>query len=135
LNSGGAEFASDSPPLVHTIVFYVCFVPVKEGGEMLVLSRRKGETITIGENITVSVIKLEGDRVRLGIYAPNDVPILRGELERRLTAPVEDAKQVSANKSARSSKENSPLKRAGAERAESAHRTSRRAGNYPVQEL
>jgi carbon storage regulator len=50
---------------------------------MLVLSRRENEQIKLGDSIVVTVVKLAGDRVRLGINAPSDVLVLRGELERR----------------------------------------------------
>lgn len=50
---------------------------------MLVLSRKRGETIVIDGDITVSVIAIEGSRVRLGFSAPPEVPILRGELQPR----------------------------------------------------
>jgi carbon storage regulator len=50
---------------------------------MLVLSRREAERITLGDSIVVTVVKVAGDRVRLGIEAPADVLVLRGELERR----------------------------------------------------
>ncbi len=50
---------------------------------MLVLSRRESERIRLGESIVVTVVKLAGDRVRLGIEAPSDVLVLRDELERR----------------------------------------------------
>ena len=53
---------------------------------MLVLSRRESERIRLGDSIVVTVVKVAGDRVRLGIEAPADVLVLRGELERR---PVE----------------------------------------------
>lgn len=48
---------------------------------MLVLSRRESERIKLGESIVVTVIRVAGDRVRLGIEAPSDVLVLRGELE------------------------------------------------------
>lgn len=47
---------------------------------MLVLTRKEGEQIHIGNDITVTVTLVQGDRVRLGIEAPRDVTILRGEL-------------------------------------------------------
>ena len=50
---------------------------------MLVLSRRENERIRLGDSIVVTVVKVGGDRVRLGIEAPSDVLVLRGELERR----------------------------------------------------
>jgi carbon storage regulator len=55
---------------------------------MLVLSRRESERIRLGDSIVVTIVKLAGDRVRLGIEAPADMLILRGELERRPTEPV-----------------------------------------------
>lgn len=48
---------------------------------MLVLSRKVGQRIVIGDNITVVVNKIQGNRVTLGIKAPDDVNIHRGELE------------------------------------------------------
>jgi carbon storage regulator len=50
---------------------------------MLVLSRRESERIRLGDSIVVTVVKVAGDRVRLGIEAPADMLVLRGELERR----------------------------------------------------
>jgi carbon storage regulator len=47
---------------------------------MLVLSRKVGETLVIDGNITVEVIKVQGNRITLGIAAPSDVKVLRGEL-------------------------------------------------------
>ena len=48
---------------------------------MLVLSRKVGERIVIGDNITVVVQRVSGGRVSLAIEAPQDVRILRGELD------------------------------------------------------
>ena len=47
---------------------------------MLVLSRKKDEKIVIGENITLMVIEIRGDKVRLGIDAPRDVAVHREEV-------------------------------------------------------
>jgi len=47
---------------------------------MLVLSRKSQESITIGGNITVRIISIRGNTVRLGIEAPQEVSILRSEL-------------------------------------------------------
>lgn len=47
---------------------------------MLVLSRKLGEKIHIGENITVTVVEIDRGKIRLGIEAPRDVPIFRQEL-------------------------------------------------------
>lgn len=47
---------------------------------MLVLSRHKGEEIVIGDTIRVVIIDVRGDKVRLGIEAPADVPVHRREV-------------------------------------------------------
>ncbi len=47
---------------------------------MLVLSRKPGEKLQIGDNITVTVLEVHGRVVRLGIDAPGSVRVLRGEL-------------------------------------------------------
>ena len=47
---------------------------------MLVLSRKAGEVLSIGPDITIEVVAVEGDRVRLGINAPRDTRIFRKEL-------------------------------------------------------
>jgi carbon storage regulator len=51
-----------------------------EGGDMLVLSRKLGEKIFIGENICITVVDIDRGKIRLGIEAPRDVPIYRQEL-------------------------------------------------------
>jgi carbon storage regulator CsrA len=48
---------------------------------MLVLTRKVGERIQIGDNVTIVVTKCAGNRVTLGIEAPKNVRIIRGELE------------------------------------------------------
>lgn len=50
---------------------------------MLVLSRRESERIRVGDSIVVTVVRVSGDKVRLGIEAPDDVLVLREELEPR----------------------------------------------------
>lgn len=53
---------------------------------MLVLSRREREQIKLGDSIVVTVVRVSGDRVRLGINAPPEVVVLRGELEPQAAA-------------------------------------------------
>jgi carbon storage regulator len=48
---------------------------------MLVLSRRESERIKLGNSIILTVIRVSGDRVRLGIEAPADIVVLREELQ------------------------------------------------------
>jgi len=50
---------------------------------MLVLARKRGEEIRIGSAITLVVLEVVGNRVKLGIQAPGDVPILRSEMKRK----------------------------------------------------
>lgn len=50
---------------------------------MLVLSRKERERIRLGDSIVVTVVRLAGDKVRLGIEAPQDLVVLRDELEPR----------------------------------------------------
>ncbi|MCF6096386.1 carbon storage regulator CsrA [Thermovorax subterraneus] len=47
---------------------------------MLVLSRKKGEKLLIGDEVEITVLEIDGDRVKLGIKAPKGVKILRAEL-------------------------------------------------------
>lgn len=47
---------------------------------MLVLSRKKNEQIIVGDHIVITVVEVRGDRVRLGIEAPQEIPIHRNEV-------------------------------------------------------
>jgi carbon storage regulator len=47
---------------------------------MLVLSRKRGEVVVIGENIEVTVLEVHGDRVKLGLRGPAEVPFRREEI-------------------------------------------------------
>ncbi len=47
---------------------------------MLVLTRKKGQKITILDNIEISVLEIKGDSIRLGIKAPSIIPVYRSEL-------------------------------------------------------
>jgi carbon storage regulator len=51
---------------------------------MLVLTRRVGEKLVIGDNVTVSVLGLKGHQVRIGIDAPRDVKVNREEIHQRI---------------------------------------------------
>lgn len=52
----------------------------EEALSMLVLSRKKNESIVIDDNIIVTVVEIRGDKVRLGIQAPKEVPVHRSEV-------------------------------------------------------
>lgn len=65
---------------------------------MLILQRKPGEALRIGNDITVSIVSIDGGRVRLAIDAPTDIPILRSELVETIAANQESVvEQVSAN--------------------------------------
>lgn len=63
---------------------------------MLILQRKAGESLLIGEDITVRVVSVDGTRVRLAIAAPEDVPILRSELVIAAAANRDSAMEESA---------------------------------------
>ncbi|MEZ5465687.1 MAG: carbon storage regulator CsrA [Lysobacteraceae bacterium] len=64
---------------------------------MLILTRRVGETLMVGDQITVTVLGVKGNQVRLGINAPRDVAVHREEIYQRIQhedgepAPVDSA--------------------------------------------
>lgn len=63
---------------------------------MLILQRKAGESLVIGGDITVSVVSVDGMRVRLAITAPDDVSILRSELITAAKANRDSAMEESA---------------------------------------
>ena len=58
---------------------------------MLVLTRRPGQSIMVGDNVELVVVRIEGDRVVLGIDAPREVRVVRAELLRDVEAEVQAA--------------------------------------------
>ncbi len=53
---------------------------------MLILSRKAGEKVVIDGNITLEIVRIQGNRVTVGIAAPSNVKILRGELDEHPSA-------------------------------------------------
>lgn len=51
---------------------------------MLVLSRKRGQAIVIDGNITISILAVDGDRVKVGIAAPVEIPVHREEVGQRI---------------------------------------------------
>ncbi|MEX0792916.1 MAG: carbon storage regulator [Pirellulaceae bacterium] len=61
---------------------------------MLVLSRKEGQDIVLGDNIVVRVMRTQGNRVQIGIEAPADVRITRGELAAKPSVEAAPANRV-----------------------------------------
>jgi carbon storage regulator len=66
---------------------------------MLVLSRKPGESIKLGDNIEVIIISVEGHRVRIGVNAPREVRIMRAEVDPALIQSNKDAAASAASTS------------------------------------
>jgi len=62
---------------------------------MLILTRRVGEKIVIGEDVTVTVLSVKGNQVRIGIDAPRDVAVNREEIYQRI---LKEQKSLKKNK-------------------------------------
>lgn len=58
---------------------------------MLILTRKMGETVSIGDDVTITVLAVKGSQVRLGIDAPRDVAVHRGEIRERIEQEEQDA--------------------------------------------
>ena len=59
---------------------------------MLILTRRPTQTVTIGKDVTVTVLEIRGRQVRIGVTAPRDIAVLREEiLEKAKPRPTHDA--------------------------------------------
>ena len=57
---------------------------------MLILTRRIGESVKIESDITVTIINVKGDQVRIGIAAPKKIPVHREEIARRIEREASD---------------------------------------------
>ena len=64
---------------------------------MLVLSRRVDESIAIGDSITVTILAVEGDRVKIGISAPREIAILRPEVAQAIQAQNKLQEKLAGN--------------------------------------
>jgi len=61
---------------------------------MLVLSRHRDESIMIGDDIVITIVDIRGDKVRLGINAPQDVPVHRQEVYEAIQRENKKASQM-----------------------------------------
>ena len=62
---------------------------------MLVLSRQRDESIMIGDNVQVTIVDIRGDKVRLGIVAPSEIPVHRKEVYDAIQRENRKAAEVS----------------------------------------
>ena len=63
---------------------------------MLVLSRKKDEKIVIGDNISIMIVEIRGDKVRLGIEAPRDISVHRREVYDAIKRKENEVNEVDA---------------------------------------
>ena len=61
---------------------------------MLALTRKKGESLVINNNIEVTVLEIRGDQVKIGISAPKDVPVYRKEVYLQIQEETKEAMKV-----------------------------------------
>ncbi|TYP50920.1 carbon storage regulator CsrA [Thermosediminibacter litoriperuensis] len=64
---------------------------------MLILSRKTGQSISIGKDITIKILHIEGERVQLGISAPKDMKVLRTELYEEISGENRYAVDITKN--------------------------------------
>jgi len=66
------------------VVHMVCAHYFMEVKEMLILTRRIGETLMVGDDVAITVLGVKGNQIRLGVDAPKDVSVHREEIYQRI---------------------------------------------------
>lgn len=66
---------------------------------MLVFSRKRDEKFVIGDNIVVTIVDIRGDKVRIGVDAPNDIPVHRKEVYEAIQRANKEFKEQQSNAS------------------------------------
>ncbi len=64
---------------------------------MLILTRRVGESLVVGDDVTITVLGVKGNQVRMGINAPKDIPVHREEIYYRIKKEQADAARDQSN--------------------------------------
>jgi carbon storage regulator len=77
---GISRLLHQSSSRISSVTLPGCRVPAPKDWPMLVLSRKKDESIVINNDITIVVVEIRGDKVRLGVEAPKEVPVHRREV-------------------------------------------------------
>lgn len=72
---------------------------VNTGAGMLILTRRIGESLRVGDDVEVTILGIKGNQVRIGILAPKEVAVHRAEIYRRICAEKEHAGEPSTAES------------------------------------
>ena len=70
----------------------------EQGVIMLILTRRVGETLMIGDDVTVTVLSAKGNNIRIGINAPKEVSVHREEVYQKIANQQNEEKQNTAHK-------------------------------------
>lgn len=72
---------------------------------MLILTRRIGETLKIGDNVDVTILSVRGNQIRIGINAPRDVAVHREEIYTRIKEEERQQKELGMTRAAGGGKE------------------------------